>query len=92
MAIAEYAVELLAQRLVGINAMSAVQAVDEPPLSATDVVELQDTLRRLGHYEGELDGLVGPKTRNAIRAYQRQAGLPQDGFPDQDLMARLRQR
>jgi membrane-bound lytic murein transglycosylase B len=86
------AVELLAQRLAGRNAMTATQTVDEPPLSATDIVELQDTLRRKGHYEGELDGLVGPKTRNAIRSYQRQSGLPPDGFPDQDLMARLRRQ
>ncbi|MEO8557462.1 MAG: lytic murein transglycosylase [Rhodospirillales bacterium] len=86
------AVELLAQRLAGKNATTAVQTIDEPPLSATDIVELQDTLRRLGHYEGELDGLVGPKTRNGIRAYQRQAGLPADGFPDQDLMSRIRRR
>ncbi|HYV86983.1 MAG TPA: lytic murein transglycosylase [Candidatus Polarisedimenticolia bacterium] len=86
------AVELLAQRIAGKVAMSTAQSGDEPPLSATDIVELQDSLRRAGHYEGELDGLVGPKTRNAIRSYQRQAGLPADGFPDQDLMARLRRR
>jgi len=86
------AVEILAQRIAGKVAMSTAQSGEEPPLSATDIVELQDTLRRAGHYEGELDGLVGPKTRNAIRSYQRQAGLPADGFPDQDLMARLRRR
>jgi membrane-bound lytic murein transglycosylase B len=84
------AVEILAQRLVGQPGMTAMQTTVEPPLSATDIVELQDDLRRRGFYDGEPDGLVGPKTRNAIRAYQRQAGIPADGFPDQDLMGRLR--
>ncbi len=84
------AVEILAQRLTGHSGMTAVQNTDEPPLSSTDIVELQDDLRRRGFYEGEPDGMVGPKTRNAIRAYQRQSGIPADGFPDQDLMFRLR--
>jgi membrane-bound lytic murein transglycosylase B len=51
---------------------------------------MQDALRRLGHYPDPSDGLVGPKTRAAIRTYQATSGLPQDGFPDQDLLARLR--
>lgn len=86
------AIEILAQRLAGQPGMTAVQTTDEPPLSTADIVELQDALRRQGFYDGEPDGLVGPKTRTAIRAYQRQAGLPPDGFPDQDLMFRIRKQ
>ncbi|MGE0151193.1 MAG: lytic murein transglycosylase [Reyranellaceae bacterium] len=84
------AVSILSERLAGRPGMSAVQTWDEPPLSATDIVEMQDILRRLGHYPDPSDGLVGPKTRAAIRTYQASANLPQDGFPDQDLMSRLR--
>ncbi len=84
------AVSILSERLAGRPGMTAVQTWDEPPLSATDIVDMQDVLRRLGHYPDESDGLVGPKTRAAIRAFQARAGLPQDGFPDQDLLSRLR--
>lgn len=84
------AVSILSERLAGRPGMTAVQSWDEPPLAATDIVEMQDILRRLGHYPDASDGLVGPKTRAAIRSYQASAGLPQDGFPDQDLMSRLR--
>jgi membrane-bound lytic murein transglycosylase B len=84
------AVSILSERIAGRPGMSAVQSWDEPPLSATDIVEMQDILRRLGHYPDPSDGLVGPKTRTAIRSYQASLGLPQDGFPDQDLMSRLR--
>lgn len=84
------AVSVLSERLAGRQGMTAVQTWAEPPLSATDIVEMQDILRRLGHYPDPSDGLVGPKTRAAIRAYQAAHNLPQDGFPDQDLMTRLR--
>lgn len=84
------AVSILSERLVGRPGMTAIQTWDEPPLAATDIVEMQDVLRRLGHYPDPSDGLVGPKTRAAIRAYQGASGLPQDGFPDQDLLGRLR--
>lgn len=84
------AVSILSERLVGRPGMTAIQTWDEPPLAVTDIVEMQDALRRLGHYPDPSDGLVGPKTRTAIRAYQAASGLPQDGFPDQDLLGRLR--
>ncbi len=84
------AVSILSERLVGRPGMTAIQTWDEPPLAVTDIVEMQDALRRLGHYPDPSDGLVGPKTRSAIRAYQAASGLPQDGFPDQDLLGRLR--
>lgn len=84
------AISILSERIAGRPGMTAVQTWAEPPLSATDIVEMQDVLRRLGHYPDASDGLVGPKTRAAIRAYQASAGLPQDGFPDQELMTRLR--
>jgi len=83
-------IHILSERIAGRPGMTAVQTWAEAPLAATDIVEMQDVLRRLGHYPDPSDGLVGPKTRAAIRAYQASIGLPQDGFPDQDLMTRLR--
>ena len=38
--------------------------------------KVQRDLKTLGFYGGEIDGLIGPATRDAIRAFQQQAGLP----------------
>ena len=43
------------------------------------VKQLQQELGQLNHYEGPVDGLMGPQTIAAIKDLQRQAGLPQTG-------------
>lgn len=43
------------------------------------VLTLQNALKSLGYYTGKLDGIFGNGTENAVRAFQKQAGLTQDG-------------
>jgi len=43
------------------------------------VAALQRALARLGYDPGPADGILGPKSRAAIRAFQASAGLPADG-------------
>jgi peptidoglycan hydrolase-like protein with peptidoglycan-binding domain len=38
------------------------------------VTELQRRLARNGYYSGAIDGIMGPATRRAIRAYARDHG------------------
>jgi len=38
------------------------------------VAELQRRLARAGYYSGAIDGILGPRTRQAIRAYERDHG------------------
>ena len=45
-------------------------------ISATD---LQRALRGAGYFDGEIDGKVEPKSREAIRAFQKDHGLTPDG-------------
>ena len=42
--------------------------------SRSRVVELQSRLARAGYYHGAIDGILGPATRRAIRAYERANG------------------
>jgi hypothetical protein len=42
--------------------------------SRSRVVELQRRLARAGYYHGAIDGIMGPGTRRAIRAYERDHG------------------
>jgi peptidoglycan lytic transglycosylase B len=61
------------------------------PMSRNDVVELQTMLARLGYDTGGTDGVVGSKTRSAIRQFQMVANLPADGYPSSLILDRLRQ-
>src|SRR5438094_2989803 len=42
--------------------------------SRSRVAELQRRLARAGHYHGSIDGVLGPQTRRAIRAYEQDHG------------------
>ena len=44
-----------------------------------DPNEIQKALTKAGFYKGTIDGVVGKKTRAAIRAFQTQNGLTADG-------------
>lgn len=48
---------------------------------ASDIqpMEVQKALKEAGFYKGAVDGIVGPKTRSAIRAFQQEHGLTVDG-------------
>ncbi len=54
---------------------------------STLVLDLQMSLRKMGLYEGPLDGLNGPATERAIRAFERQAGYAETGQPTEALLA-----
>lgn len=41
---------------------------------------LQDALNSLGYSAGTVDGIFGPKTKNAVLRYQRDNGLSADGI------------
>ena len=53
------------------------------------VVRVQERLARSGYYRGPIDGVIGPRTRYAIRAYERSHGLPADGIIDRRLLATM---
>jgi peptidoglycan hydrolase-like protein with peptidoglycan-binding domain len=50
------------------------------------VIRVQERLARAGYYRGSIDGVIGPRTRYAIQAYERSHGLPADGIIDNRLL------
>ncbi|WP_193185093.1 peptidoglycan-binding protein [Nisaea sediminum] len=91
----ERAIELLAgsgdvtsEMETPLGGADGVQIVTTTPASL--VAEAQGELTRLGLYDGRLDGLMGPKTRTAIRAFQKTAGIPQTGEVSPELLKRLK--
>ncbi|HHV16881.1 MAG TPA: L,D-transpeptidase family protein [Gelria sp.] len=48
--------------------------------SGDDVKQLQRDLKTLGYYNSSIDGIFGPKTRQAVIAFQTHEGLVVDGI------------
>jgi Putative peptidoglycan binding domain len=48
----------------------------------SSVVQLQRRLARAGYYHGAIDGIMGPETRRAIRAYERSHNEREYGMTD----------
>jgi len=64
--------------------MDALRAMlgNRRPQSAGSVTDAQEALAQLGYAPGDVDGLMGPRTRAAIRAFQEQNGLHVTGALD----------
>lgn len=72
-----------ARSLAAAAAVLAALAVAAPAAAFTNaqVAGLQVALRAHGVYRGPIDGIAGPQTARAIRAFQALAKLPVDGIP-----------
>ena len=79
----------LADRLRGVEGTlswpDGIRPVAEPQRK-----ELQRLLAGKGYDIGEIDGIIGPKTRAAVRDYQREKRRRADGFPRPELLEILR--
>lgn len=53
------------------------------------IITVQTRLARAGYYHGPIDGVMGPGTRWAIRAYERDHGLHVDGVVSGPLMRNM---
>jgi len=61
----------------------------EPGLSGEEMQVLQQRLMARGHDVGGADGILGEKTREAVRLEQVRLGLPADAWPTRALLDRL---
>ena len=83
------AVSLLAQRIAGGPGVQGAWPRDLQPLAREQLKAMQQALNDRGLNAGEVDGQMGPATRQALRAWQRSRNLPADGFPTLDQLAQL---
>ena len=61
-----------------------------PPLRGDDVEGLQNRLNALGFDAGRADGIFGTNTDGAVRAFQREYDVPEDGIFGPRSLAALR--
>ncbi len=59
----------------------------EPPDRV--IADVQGVLQQMGYYRGEVDGLLGPLTREALTAYQSEQGLMATAVIDQPTLDSL---
>jgi len=78
----------LSARIGGAPALNR-GAGDVTALSAGEVKDLQSILTKRGFDVGEIDGKIGSGTRTAVKQTQLKLGLPADGYPDAELLAKL---
>ncbi|WP_425364919.1 lytic murein transglycosylase [Georhizobium profundi] len=66
-------------------------AAGNPPagLSAEQMMDLQRRLQARGYNVGDIDGILGAGTRDAVRAEQLRLGMPADAWPTPELLAQL---
>ena len=60
-----------------------------PPPSGNLTYAVQTQLNRLGYLRSPPDGVSGPQTSTAISQFESVSGLPVDGVPSPQLLARL---
>jgi len=80
----------LADQIKGGGPIRATWPRALKPLSRVQIEELQRLLTQKGFDAGGVDGLLGPKSRADLRAYQRASGKIPDGFATEQLLVELR--
>ena len=57
-----------------------VEALSKYGSRGDEVVQIQTKLKRWGYYNGNIDGIYGSQTQEAVRYFQRKNGLTVDGI------------
>jgi lytic murein transglycosylase len=85
------AIAHLSDRLRGRGPLVAAWPTDDPGLSRRERRELQELLVARGHDIGEVDGMIGSRSREALKLEQARLGQPADGRAGQRILQALRE-
>ena len=65
---------------IAVSENSSVEALSKYGSRGDEVRQIQTKLKRWGYYNGNVDGIYGTQTLNAVKYFQRKNGLTQDGI------------
>lgn len=74
----------------GTPGMDLIETSSAGPRGDEMIKRIQAGLKAFGNEGIEIDGVVGSRTRAAIREFQALFGLPETGEPDQTVYAKMR--
>jgi len=77
--------EPVAADTIEVVSLPQVEKPVKPRYKKDDVLWIQQRLEELGYYTGPVDGAYGRVTREAIKAYQADQEIAQDGRPTSEL-------
>lgn len=60
--------------------LNSVETLSKYGSTGDEVKQIQTKLKRWGYYNGNIDGIYGTQTLNAVKYFQRKNGLTQDGI------------
>ncbi|MBF5006964.1 lytic murein transglycosylase [Diaphorobacter sp. NR2-3-3-1] len=83
------AVALIAQQIEGGSGLVSTWPRDLESLSRSEIKSMQEALNAKGFATGTPDGVAGPATRIGLREFQKSVGMPADGYPTKDVLAKL---
>ena len=63
-----------------------VEALSKYGSRGDEVTQIQTKLKRWGYYNGNIDGIYGSQTQEAVRYFQRKNGLTVDGIAGPDTL------
>lgn len=84
------AVGHLSDRIAGGDAITAIWPRNDTALTRSQTREIQQRLNALGLDTGGVDGMIGPKTVEAIQVFQAGAGMLADGYATIEVLEGLR--
>lgn len=87
-----YAVSVghLADRIQGKPAFVKKYREKTAPFTMENSMEVQKILAELKLYNGEIDGVLGRRSREAVRRFQKMYDLPEDGYANASLLEFMR--
>jgi peptidoglycan hydrolase-like protein with peptidoglycan-binding domain len=68
---------------------SSMMGSKQATMSQSNIQQAQQQLKAQGLYRGAIDGVMGPRTEQALSQFQRRNGLPESAELDQQTLYRL---
>jgi len=75
--------------LYSIFSVNIVQALSKYGSRGDEVIQIQTKLKRWGYYKGNIDGIYGSQTLEAVKYFQRKNGLAVDGIAGKNTLAAM---
>ncbi len=81
----------LEDELARTQEVSSKQKISDKDISGgrLSVRQIQTALKNAGFYKGHVDGRIGPRTKEAIKEFQKANGLEADGVAGKRTQAKL---
>lgn len=85
------AIGYFADRIVNRSFLSMNKYPSGEDFTHYEAKELQEGLCSLGFYKGDIEGIIGRESREAIKKFQRSINLPADGYADSIILGRIKE-